>query len=151
MAREVTRLASSAATGHASSVSWPWYPLRLVAVVTAAAMLVFGSVAGLGYFWCAPMGEARLLHCCCAVDDAPRTTDVIGRHCCEGRVLAELPAGLADHGSDVQVLATAQLVPAWLRAREPVARPRVAASVPVARARGSPGRRVHRDCSVYLL
>lgn len=113
-------------------------------------MLVFGAVAGLGYVWCAPMGEARL-HCCCPVDEAADTTDLIGRHCCEGRELAELPAGLADPSSDASVLPAAPLVVVWLPVQPGPDRPRVATTLPTARARGGPGSRVHRDCSVYLI
>lgn len=148
--RPGSRLASSPTNGHAVDVWRSHHLLGLLAVLAATATLVSGAVAGLGYVWCAPMSQASL-HCCCPVDDDADTTDLIGRHCCEGRELADLPAGLADPSSDASVLPAAPHVVGWLPVQPGPGQPRVAPPSPAVRARGRPGGRVHRECSVYLI
>ena len=117
-------------------------------------MFALGTVGGLSYLWCAPMGEARL-HCCCPEDEDARSHETVRRLCCETREMAELPAARIDHGADLAVptapmVAVLPVVP-QLRAPERRALALTPAPRPVVRVRGSPVRRVHSDCSVYLL
>jgi len=140
--------------GHAQPVARSRLALGLVAVFTATSLFALGSVSGLSYLWCAPMGEARL-HCCCPEDEDARAHATVRPLCCESRELAELPSARLDPSVDL-VLASGPEIPALL-----VSPPRIEAETrvlalapaarPVVRARGSPGRRVHSDCSVYLL
>ena len=155
MTRAVTRvLANRPATRHDSFVRWSRHPLALVAILTATSIFALGTVGGLSYLWCAPMGEARL-HCCCPEDEDARSHETVRRLCCETREMAELPSARIDHGAELAVPTAPALavLPVLSQVREPVGRALAfgPAPRPVVRVRGSPGRRVHSDCSVYLL
>lgn len=132
---------------------WSRHALGFVAILAAATTFGVGAVSGLSYVWCGPMGEARL-RCCCPVDEELKAESVVRRLCCEGRELAELPPGLVDDTTDASpptaLPATSMPIPSWPRlAAGPVERMRIAR--PAGRARASPARCIHRDCSVYLL
>lgn len=142
----------AAASKTTWTVIWLRHALRICALVTAAATLALASVAGLGFLWCAPMEEARL-HCCCPAGDAEER-DVLERHCCERREAADMPSARLAAAFDLGAHPPAPLPAVVLLEPRPITQHTPALRSgprPISRARGSPERRLHAVCSVYLL